>query len=315
MAQCSTGKTIVRGVVITALAGGVLVAVAGPHRVGAMFDQARTNITQVIDDNIEDPVMLRAQIKKLAAQYPEKIAEVRSDLSEVRSQIAQLDREMQVAQKVVHLASIDLETVDAQISRARLTQSQNPGAIVRVSFDDRALGLDEAYTRRQRIGQTRELYQTRASDLGTDLSYLNDQEAQLAELLDRLETERAEFQAKITQLDAQIDTIERNERMIAMMEDRQETIDAHSSFQAHSLDQLNGRLSTIRSEQRSRLEAIAGRENDRDYVDEAEFLIDRSGRETDTEGAGFAPERSGAGGVIEITPDYGQEGAPVASSD
>ena len=71
-------KTVVRGVVITALAGGVLVAVAGPHRVHAMFDQARGNITQVIDNNIDDPVILRGQIKKLEAQYPKKIAEVRS---------------------------------------------------------------------------------------------------------------------------------------------------------------------------------------------------------------------------------------------
>jgi len=316
MAHCCTGKTIVRGVVITALAGGVLVAVAGPHRVHAMFDQARSNITQVIDNNIEDPVLLRAQIKKLAAQYPRKIAEVRADLSEVRAQIDQLDRELKVARKVVNLASIDLETVDAQISRARVTQSENPGAIVRIAFDDRSLDLDDAYARRQRIDQTRELYTTRATDLSTDLEYLTDQEAQLAGLLERLETERAEFQAKITQLDAQIDTIARNERMIAMMEDRQKTIDAHASFRAHSLDQLNGRLATIRAEQRARLEAIASRDSDRDYVDEAEFLIDHRARETrDDTGRGFAPAPEGGRGVIEITPDHDEKGAPIASSD
>ena len=91
------GKTVVRGVVITALAGGVLVAVAGPHRVGALVQQTRGNIVSVIDDNIDDPVLLRAQIKKLEAQYPGKIAEVRSDLSEVQTQIAQLDRELKIA--------------------------------------------------------------------------------------------------------------------------------------------------------------------------------------------------------------------------
>ena len=317
MAHCCTGKTIVRGVVITALAGGVLVAVAGPDRVGALMDQTRTNITSVIDENIEDPVMLRAQIKKLERQYPGKIADVRSDLSEVRTQIAQLERDRQIARKVVTLASEDLDTVDAQIERARVTQSANPGAIVKISYNGAGLDLDKAYTRRQRIEQTRELYTTRASDLATDLGYLEDQESQLADLLERLETEHAEFQSKISQLDAQIDTIARNERMIGMMEERQATIDEHASFEANSLDQLNGRLGSIRAEQRARLESIASRENDRDYVDEAEYLLDQRDRGTGAErDMGRSGERGGrAGEVIEITPERADDGAPVASNN
>ena len=58
------------------------------------------------------------------------------------------------------------------------------------------------------------MYLSRAADLETDLGYLHDQEAQLSDLLDRLETEHAEFQAKLFQLDAQIDTIARNDRLI-----------------------------------------------------------------------------------------------------
>lgn len=302
------GKTVVRGAVITALAGGVLVAVAGPQRVGTLVSQTRGGIQSVIDSNIEDPVLLRAQIRKLEATYPGKIAEVRADLSEVRGQIAQLERERRVAEKVVQLASLDLETADARLGQARATQAANPGAIVRVAFgNDRAVDLENAYAQRQQIEQTRDLYADRARDLSEDLGYLADQEAQLAELLARLETERDEFQAKLFQLDAQIDTIARNERMIAMMEDRQETIDEHSRYKANSLDQLNGRLTQIRSEQRARLESIARKEKGRNYVNEAEFLIDRDARET----GDAAPVLHVAPRVIEVRPGTAPAG-PVS---
>lgn len=279
------GKTVVRGVVITALAGGVLVAVAGPHRVHALIHQTRDGVNQALDSMIDDPVALRQQIRELEAEYPEKIAEVRGDLSEVQTQIAQLSREKQVATKVVQLAQLDLDSFDAQLTRARDTQSNNPGAIVRVAFDSgsRPLELDDAYARREQIGQTRDLYAGRVQDLTTDLGYLNDQESQLSELLTKLETEQAEFQSKLYQLDAQIDSISRNERLIGMMEDRQATIDEHSRFKAHSVEQLNGRLTQIRNEQRARLESISRKEKGRDYVNEAEFLVNQEGRVTPTQ--------------------------------
>jgi predicted RNase H-like nuclease (RuvC/YqgF family) len=311
------GKTVVRGAVITALAGGVLVAVAGPERVGALVTQTRSGINAAIDSNIDDPVLLRTQIRQLEGQYPQKIAEVRSDLSEVRGQIAQLERERQVAAKVVQLASLDLESVDARLEQARATQQANPGAIVRVSFDDsRPVDLNDAYAKRQQIEQTRDLYAGRQKDLSTDLGYLEDQEAQLADLLARLETERSEFQAKLFQLDAQIDTIARNERMIKMMEERQATIDEHSRYQAHSVDQLNGRLSQIRNEQRSRLESIARKEKGRDYVNEAEFLINRDGQVEASETPSLPAPAFESPRVIEITPqsDLPQPGKAQASS-
>lgn len=298
------GKTVVRGVVVTALAGGVLVAVAGPQRVGALVTQTRGGIQAVIDSNIQDPVLLRTQIRQLEGQYPKKIAEVRTDLNEVRSQVSQLERERQVAEKVVQLATLDLEQADTQLEQARATQMANPGAIVRVAFDgNRAVNLDDAYGRRQQIEQTRDLYAGRARDLATDLTYLVDQEAQLADLLARLETERSEFQAKLFQLDAQIDTIARNERMITMMEGRQATIDEHSRFQANSLDQLNGRLSQIRNEQRSRLESISRKEKGRDYVNEAEFLIQRDGATVESRKALPRPVIETGPQVIEVRPD------------
>ena len=303
------GKTVVRGTVIAVLAGGVLVAVAGPHRMHALMSQGQNTITGMIDDHIDDPIMLRAQIKKLEAEYPGKIAEVRSDLSEVQTQIAQLTRELQVANKVVGLASNDLDVVDSQLAQARITQSANPGAIVRVSFDNRPVDLDKAYGKRQQIEQTRDMYANRGADLEIDLEYLSEQEVQLADLLERLTTEQSEFSAKLYQLDAQIDTIARNDRLIDMMEDRQQTIDAHSNFQAHSLDQLNTRLSSIRNEQRARLESIAGRDRDTNYVEEAQFLVNQEGRVQSSYEAPKLPARGFTiePQVIEIGPDMDRD--------
>lgn len=307
------GKTVVRGVVITALAGGVLVAVAGPQRVGAMVHQARGNIVSVIDENIEDPILLRAQIKKLEAQYPGKIAEVRSDLAEVQTQIAQLERELQIATKVVALAGGDLDVVDAQITQARVTQSANPGAIVRISYNNKPVDLDDAYGKRQEIENTRNLYASRAQDLKVDLGYLHDQEAQLADLHERLTTEQSEFQAKLYQLDAQIDTIARNDRLIDMMEDRQATIDEHSRFQANSLDQLTSRLDGIRNEQRERLASIGKREDMRSYEQEAKYLIDQNAQvqSYERQDAPVLIEPT----VIDITPEEAKPSKPVASNN
>jgi hypothetical protein len=298
--------------VITALAGGVLVAVAGPQRVGVLLDQTRGNIVSVIDDNIDDPILLRAQIKKLEAQYPGKIAEVRSDLAEVQTQIAQLQREQQIANKVVALASGDLEVVDSQIAQARVTQSANPGAIVRISFNNKPVDLNDAYEKRQQIEQTKNLYASRAQDLKVDLGYLHDQETQLADLHERLTTEQSEFQAKLFQLDAQIDTIARNDRLIDMMEDRQATIDEHSRFRTNSLEQLDSRLSKIRTEQRARLDAISRKDSVYDIEKEATYLIDQEGRVQNFESA---PQLQIEPTVIEITPQDAQPSKPMASNN
>ncbi|MFG0305871.1 MAG: hypothetical protein ACF8Q5_06620 [Phycisphaerales bacterium JB040] len=276
---CSIGKTVVRAGVIALLVGGTAAVIAGPQRVGAVFHQTQSKIHKVIDDHIDDPIALREQIKRLEAEYPKKIAQVRADLAEVQQQTAELDRELKVATRVVALASADLEQYDAILAQARTTQANNPGAIVRVSFDssNKAMGMQDAYTKRTRIDETVQLYTNRASELSTELGFLSEQEQQLADLLTTLETERAEFQSKLFQLDAQIDSIARNERLIEQMENRQATIDRLSRYESHSLEQLSKKLDTIRTEQRSRIESIGKTKQVQDYEAMAEFEIDSEG--------------------------------------
>lgn len=302
----SVAKCVIRGAVLTALIGGGTAVVAEtvrPGSVRALVGQAGNAVASVIDSNIDDPVALRAQLKSLEAEYPEQIAEVRADLSEAEEQIAQLERERAISDRVVALAGEDLSRLETGIARARGVQEEKQHAIVRISFDNRSLGLRDAYAKASQIEQTKTIYQQRAGEIATELTYLADQRDQLAALLTKLETEHAEFQAQLFQLDAQIDAIARSDRMLAMMEDRQATIDEHRRYKSASLDHLHSKLAKVRAEQKSRLEAISGRETDRGYLDEARYLIDSEGGPVKVE-TEWAPAEAG---VVEIDPDDGSE--------
>jgi len=269
-------KTVVRVGLLAALAGGTLIVVAGPDTARALMHQAHANVNNAVGNLVDDPVALRAQLKSLEAEYPKKISEVRTDLGEVQGQISQLDRELKVSAKVVELASMDLAQLDSTLSHAQQVQSENPGAIIRVVMpNERRVALDDAFGKREHVMQTRNVHASRVAELNTDLTYLRQQEEQLASLLTKLETERGEFQSQLFQLDAQIDSIARNERMIDMMEKRQRTIEEHSRFKAHSLDQITHRLNTIRSGQREAIESIARNDHRESYEDIARFEIDQ----------------------------------------
>ena len=271
-------KGAVRFGVLAALAGGaaaIVAEAARPGSVGAIMHQASGTIGSVIDSNIDDPAAMRAQIKRLQAEYPEKISEVRADLNEVRDQMGQLERERDVSSKVVQLTASDLNLIETGIQRAQAAQASNQGAIVRISFNESRMSANEALSRRSDIAQTKAVYQGRIAEVETELGFLADQEAQLADLLVRLETEQAEFEAQLFQLDAQIDSIARNDRLIEMMEDRQETIDEHNRYQAHSLDQIRGRLDRVRVEQHAQLAQFSRNDKAKDYVAEAGYLVDQ----------------------------------------
>ena len=295
--MCSFGKTALRAGTIAALAGGAALLIAGPDRVGAAFQQARSSVNQVIDNNIEDPIALRSQLRDLEQQYPEKIARVRADVAELDHQIAQLNRETQVSQKVVELADADLSVLEDTIARATNISSQHPGRLVRVSFDSRSYELPEAQGRASQIRQVRNVHAGRIANINRDRELLSRQYDRLSELMTRLETERAEFQTQLSDLDRQIDQIARNDRMIEMMEERQETIDELDRYSAHSLDQITGRFQGILQRQEAELQSLASFEKTKSYEDMAEYLVDTTGGMTE-QPSGFVVEPQ----VLEVGP-------------
>jgi hypothetical protein len=262
-------RTVVRMGVITALAGGAAVVIAGPTRVQALLMQTRGAINDAIDRNIDDPMALRAQLRRLEEEYPRRIATLHRDLGEVRAQKAVLDRDLAISARVVSLADADLNGLGnllEQAEDARAARSNGPYTIVRVRFGGQTLDLEEAYARQSRISQHRSVHASRAGECERDLGYLSQQEARLSKLLGQLETERAEFQAQLLQLDRQVDAIARNERMIEMMERRHRTMERYDSlYDVASLDQFRSKFEQIRSQQEARLQALAAQGVGEDY--------------------------------------------------
>lgn len=309
-------KNLVRAGVIAALAGGAAVAIAGPDRIGALITQTRGSVHKAIDGQITDPVALRTQLRDLEAQYPQRIADVRGDLAEVNEQIEQLNRELAVSRKVVDLADADLAQMKDLLARAEDARNESAGTatVVRVRFGERSLNLDDAYAKANKISQLRSAYATRAADLEKELGYLGEQQARLGDLLGQLESERAQFQTQLWQLDRQVDTIARNDRLIELMEKRQETIDEQSRYRAVSLDQIHGRLADIRAKQEAKLELLAKGKDTLDYENKAKIQLDQRDREDPFESFSPAPALEVSPSVIEIGPVAPQKGNNMASA-
>ena len=250
-------KNVVRYGVIAALIGGAGVVIAGPERAGALVDQCRGKINHAIDLAIDDPIALRAQMRALEAEYPQRIAEVRGDLAELQQQTADLKRELEVSHRVVALASEDLSQMQGMIAKAEASQTLNgPNSIVRVVFSGEPVNLKDAYGKANKIQQVHSAYAGRAGDIERDLGYLAQQEKRLTDLLGQLETEHTEYQSQIWSMDRQVDSIARNERLIEVMAKRQRTIDEQSRYGAQSLDQLAAKFADIRAKQEAKLESL-----------------------------------------------------------
>jgi hypothetical protein len=267
-------------------------------------------------------------MKSLAAEYPERIADVKADLAELRQQTAQLQREREVSERVVSLAEADFDQIKGLIDRGEtaLASADGHAQTVRVVFNNEPLDLKDAYTRATRIQQVHGAYATRVADIDRDMGYLQQQEQRLTALLGQLETEHTEFQTQMWALDRQVDQISRNERLIELMEARQVTIDENSRYSASSLDQVASRFADIRARQEAKLETLGTSTTTTNYEDRAKFDIDArkswSGVEQGLQegghssnrapsGSSLAPLNRGVGlelrparsGVIEIRPD------------
>jgi hypothetical protein len=314
----SLTKHLVRYAVIAGLVGGTAALVAGPDRLSALCTQARNSINGVLDKAIDDPIALRAQMKQLEGEYPERIAEVRGDLAELREQRSQLQRERAVSERVVTLADADMSQMQALIGKAQSAQSsftlasdtglRSPGStpIVRVVFNGESMDMKEAHAKSIKIGQVKVAYASRLSEIDRDLGYLAQQESRLAQLSGQLETEHQEFQAQLWQMDRQVDSIARNERLIGMMEKRQETLDEQGRYNANSLEQLSSRFADIRAKQEAKLEVLGTSSNALNYEDRAKIDLDsrKAMNYNDVPGSTgqLAPLSSGPT-IIEITPD------------
>jgi len=293
-------KSAVRIAVIGGLVGGVTFVAAQTPRGRALMHQVQHSVSQRIDAAIDDPIAIRGQLRELEAQYPERISEVRGDLAELQMQTGALERELAVSERVVELASADLDQLQALITRGREAQAENGFRVVRVRFENDSLDLKSAYTRASAINQFRDAHASRIGDISRDVDLLTQQESRLVELLTQLESEQAEFQTQLWQLDRQVDAIARNDRMITLLEKRQKAIDKYDRYSAESLDQVQGKIAKTLAEQEGRLTALASASTSRSYEDRAKHELDlmiRTGESFNAPALEIAPD------VYEIGPE------------
>ena len=259
------------------LAAGTAVAVMGPHRAHALMNQVTTNINDAVDSNIGDPIALRQQLRDLEAQYPGRIAEVSGDMAELQSQIGQLEREKTVSQRVVALADTDLQQMKGLLAKADATQAENGFALVRVRFGEDSLSREEAYAKAGQISQLRSAYAAKANDIDSNLTVLRQQAERLGQILAQLESERAEFQTQLWQLDRQVDAIARNDRMIEMLEKRQEAFAKYDRYgDVASPDQVQGQIAKILAQQEARLNDLALANDQNDYERKAQSELSQT---------------------------------------
>lgn len=240
-----------------------------------MLSQAKSKITSTIDSAIDDPVALRAQLRSLERQYPERIAKVRGELAELTEQTQRVERDRAVALKVIEMASADLDTITERLDQARAARAESPGAIIRVRFDERTMSLEESYNRATEIRNTINAYTTRASESDRSLQVLSQQSQRLTDLLNELQKEHTSFQTQLAQLDGQIEVIARNEKLIEMVEQREKAIRNLDRFETVSLDQVTGRMAKIQAEQEARLTSLLSGAERRSYEDLAEQELSR----------------------------------------
>lgn len=300
-------RTIVRVGVIGALATGGLAMIAGPERVGALFSQARNSLNDKIDKAITDPVALRAQLRELEASYPRRIEQAENDLREVRGQMSQLNRESNVSQMVVDMTARDLENLQTLITQAESARGtivnaslgETDARRVEIVFNEQRLSIDGAYTRTAEISNTRTAHMARSADIQRDLGYLTKQESRLNSLVSKLKGEQADFQVQLWQLDRQVDSIARNDRMIDILAKRQQSIEEQSRYKAASLDHIQNKVADIRAKQEAELAALAAGQERTDYEHKAKMALDAANAKASLQEAAKAKSK-GKDEVIEI---------------
>ena len=270
---------------LVGLAGVAAFAVVGQERTHAVVSEVHGNLLDAIDGKIEDPSALRAQLREMEKEYPKRIAQIHSDLAEIRAEIRGLQRTQAVSERVVALADEDLGNMQVQMA-SQITAGDGQVIPVRaVMIEDRVYSPRRAKARLNQIQNTRLAYANRAADAKHDLLYLEKQAVRLEELLTKLEGERTEFQTQIMTLSREIDSIARNDRLINLLEKRNRTISECSRYESVSLDQITGRLASIRSRQEAELDLLSNEEQEGDYEDMARRQL--ASEELDARATGY----------------------------
>ena len=267
----ATSRFIFRWGLIGGLAVGGITLLVGPQRVMACLDQLRQEANSVVEGLVENPVALRRQLDDLAKQYPTRIAEISGEIARLEQQLEQFQRDEQIAIRVVELTTVDLDVLRELVDEAESMSSIGVGQ-VSIRFEGVRFDLDSAYSEGRRIRTVRANYEDRLASDRTQMGLLNVQRVRLSDLLEKIEHEHETYRAQLWQLDREIDAIERNDRIIAMVEQQQETLSGFDRFgNAGNLDQVRAQLAEVRTVQESTILALTDSGTGSDYETRARY--------------------------------------------
>ena len=271
--SCIT-RSVLRWGLIGGLALGGATLLIGPERVAMGLSQIRSKAQGVVDGCIDDPVALRSQLQALAEEYPDRIAEVRGEIAEVDQQIKQFDRDVDIANRVVAMTTDDLKELKTLVARAEAEAAQSVRP-VSIRFEGVRFSVDEAYTEGHRINNVRQTYRDRLAHDEVQTKFLQEQKSRLAQILDKLETDYNTYQSQLWQLDRQIDSIQRNDRLIELTEQQQATLEGYEKFgKLNNLKQLEAKLAELRAKQEAQLQHLEKASINVQYEERAEYEMD-----------------------------------------
>ena len=266
----ATSRFIVRWGIIGGLAVGGITLLVGPQRVMACIDQLRQEANSVVENLVDDPIALRRQLDDLASQYPKRIAEVRGEIARLNQQLEQFVRDERIAVRVIELTADDLSVLSDLVENAETTTVQNNAKPI--WFNGVRYDLDGAYTEGRRIQTVKGNYEDRLSSDHRQMELMKEQKVRLVSILEKIEHEHETYRTQLWQLDREIDAIERNDHIIVMVEQQQETLSGFDRFgSAGNLDQVRARLAEIRTVQESIILALTETGAGSDYETRARF--------------------------------------------
>ena len=103
---------------------------------------------------------------------------------------------------------------------------------------------------------------------------MHEQRDRLATILEKIKHEHEQYRSQLWQLDREIDAIERNDHIIAMVERQQNTLSNFDRFgSGNNLDQVRSKLAEIRTVQESTILALTETSGGSDYETRARFAM------------------------------------------
>jgi phage shock protein A len=267
----ATSRFIVRWGLIGGLAVGGVTLIVGPQRVLACFDQLQQEANTVIDSLVDDPIVLRRQLEDLAKEYPARIAEIRGEVAKLEQQLLQFERDEKISRRVIELTTADLEALRSLVEDAEAMLGVR-GSTPSLRFEGVRYDLQDAYTEGRRIRTVRANYEDRLASDRRQMGLLNEQGDRLGDVLENIEQEYETYRTQMWQLDREIDAIERNEHIIAMVEKQHETLTGFDRVgNPGNLDQVRSKLAEIRTVQESTILALTETGAGSDYETRARF--------------------------------------------